>query len=310
MKKLLVLSMFIGLAGLLYGCGTTDEFDASKTISVYTRDTSSGTRDGFMNGIGFGDASGDDSLLVDGFATRDNTGIMQAMTVDEFGIGYVSLSSVNDTVKGLSFEGVEPTEANVINDTYGLKRPFNYITRAAGDYESDEMEQIANAFIAFLHSIDGSDVISDEGAIPLSSNYTWDSVASEHPICEADNSGLTLKFGGSDSIQKIAEALSAAFSPRCGNVQTENDHTGSSDGYKRTQGEEKDGVNGKHIGYASRPFRGDEVDLTSEDTRGQLAWDAIVAIVHLDNPVDNLTAEQLRKIYSGDITTWQEVLED
>jgi phosphate transport system substrate-binding protein len=249
-------------------------------------------------------------VLVDGFATRDNTGIMNAMTIDEFGIGYVSLSSVNDTIKALQFDGVDPTIENVINDTYGLKRPFNYITRAAGDYESTEIEQIANAFIVFLHSTDGSDIINDEGAIALPSTYTWESVAGDHPICAQDNSTLTLKFGGSDSIQKIAEALSAAFSPRCGNVQTNNDHTGSSDGYKRTQGEEKDSVNSKHIGYASRPFRGDEVDLTDPETRGQLAWDAIVAIVHLDNPVDNLTAEQLRKIYSGELLTWQEVLED
>ena len=77
-----------------------------------------------MSGIGFSDASSNDSLLVEGFVIKDNTGIMTSMKTDEFGIGYVSLSSVDDTIKPLSFEGVIPSVANVINDTYGLKRPL------------------------------------------------------------------------------------------------------------------------------------------------------------------------------------------
>lgn len=310
MKKAFVLLVLMVLALATYGCSTTsdnDSFDGD--INIYTRDTSSGTRDGFMNGIGFPEASGDDSVLASGFATQNNLGIMNAMTVDEFGIGYVSLASVNDTIKALYFEGVEPTEDNVINDTYGLKRPFVFITRADDDWASPEIEAIAMAFVAFLESLDGSDVIADQGAVPLVSEYRWNDVAADHPICAEDNSALTLRFGGSDSITRIAEALSDAFSPRCGNVVTENDHTGSSDAFKRTQGDEKDGVNAKEIGYSSRPFRNEELD-TDPATRGQLAWDAIVAIVHIDNPVNSLTASQLRAIYAGEITRWSELLED
>lgn len=308
MKKLAISLSVIMAMFMLTACGNADGFDETSTISVYTRDTSSGTRDGFMKGIGFGDAAADDSVLVDGFATRDNNGIMQAMTVDEYGIGFVSLSSVNDTIKAVHFNDVEPTIENVNNNTYDLKRPFNYMLRAEDDFENEEIKAIAHAFIAFLHSTDGADIITNEGAISLDSSYTWDSVKDDYPICEADNSALTLKFGGSDSIQNIAEALSAEFAPRCGNVVTENDHTGSSDGYKRTQGEEKDGVNAKHIGYASRPFRGEEIEV-SEDTYGQLAWDAIVVIIHNDNPVVSLTAEQVTKIYNGEYTTWEDVIE-
>jgi len=308
MRKLLLLALTITSVGVLAACGgnSEDGFDATKNITVYTRDTSSGTRDGFMNGIGFGEAAADDSVLVDGFVTNDNTAILTAMTTDEYGIGYISLASLNNTVKGLNFDGVEPNIQNVINNTYGLKRPFNYVLRAPGDFDSSEAEAISNAFVAFLGTTDGADVIMDQGAVSLDSSDTWDDIKGDYDICSEDNSGIVIRFGGSDSIQKVAEALSAAFSPKCGGFVAEHDHTGSSDGFKRTQGSEKDGDNAKHVGFASRPFQESEVGV--EGTQGQLAWDAIVAIVHLNNDLNSVTAEDLKKIYSGDFNTWEDLL--
>ena len=159
MKKL-VIGIMITLVGFgLYGCNSnTEGFDGSFAPSVYTRDTSSGTRDGFMKGIGFDEASANESVLVSGFATRDNNGIMQAMTVDEYGIGYISLASLNNTVKGVYFNGVEPTFENVVNDTYDLKRPFMYMLRADDDFESEAIKEITYAFIAFLHSTGGENI--------------------------------------------------------------------------------------------------------------------------------------------------------
>ena len=297
---------------VLTGCAAQEEevevvdTFGTETINVYTRDTTSGTRDGFFNGIGYGEAATDDSLLVEGFITADNTGIMTAMTTDLAGIGYVSLSSVNNTIKALDFEGVAATEENVMNDTYGLKRPFMIISRLPDDYENDTEYQLSMAFLAYVQSNEGADVIANKGATPIASNGSWAELSKDFPVCSLDNSASTLKFGGSDSVQKIAEALSEAFSPACGNVQTENDHTGSGDAFKRTQGEQSTGVTYKHIGYASRFFK--DTEPAAEETTLQMAWDAIVPIVHLDNPLSDVTAEQLKAIYTGEVSTWGEVL--
>lgn len=311
MKKTLLLLVGFLAVFTLSACGNGEEgWDSTSNITIYTRDTSSGTRAGFMGGIGYSDAAEDDSLLADGFVIADNTGIFTAMQTDEYGIGYVSLAtylSDEGQVKGLNFDGVEPSTANVINNTYGLKRPFNYVLRALDDYENDVERDLSLAFIAFLETTDGADIITNKGGVALDSTESWDDIKDNYSVCDLDNSDVTIKFGGSDSIEKIAKALTEAFAPKCGNFIPEHDHTGSSDGFKRTQGSEKDGDNYKHVGFASRPFKDSEVG--AEGTQGQLAWDAIVAIVHLDNTLENATAEELKNIYSGEIETWDELVD-
>lgn len=305
MKKLLLVFSALLVTFTLAACG-----GGEAPINVYTRDTTSGTRAGFFGGIGFDEAIEDDSVLVEGFVTADNDAQFSAMQTDVDGIGYVSLYtyvSNSTAVKGLAFNGVEPSLETAGNGSYELTRPFNYILRT--EWASDRDEEMAQAFVAFMLSSDGGDIIADEGAAPLAgANYTWASVADDYPVCAQDNSDFTLRFRGSDSVQGIAESLAAAFSPECGNVVTDNNHTGSSDGYKRTQGVESDlgGVNWGHVGFASRPFYDEEKDGPA-DLYGQLASDAIVAIVHNDNPVDSVTAQELIDIYNGTYTRWDEL---
>lgn len=307
MKKIALSILSILAVFGLAACGSSDAWDETSNITIYTRDTSSGTRAGFMSGIGFSEAAEDDGLLADGFVIKDNTGIFTSMATDEYGIGYISLATLDETVKGLMFDGVEPTIANVINNTYGLKRPFNYVIRELDDYNNDTEKELTLAFVAFLGTTDGADIITNQGAIPLASSDTWDDIKANHTVCETDNSSVVIKFGGSDSIEKIAKALTEAFAPLCGNFTPEHDHTGSSDGFKRTQGSEKDGDNYKHVGFASRPFKTDGAEDRATGTYGQLAWDAIVAIVHLDNEVSDVTAEDLKNIFSGEYTTWNQL---
>ncbi|PKK96615.1 MAG: hypothetical protein CVV58_05460 [Tenericutes bacterium HGW-Tenericutes-3] len=309
MKKISLVIILVSIF-MLSAC-TKDEatFDPTSQITVYTRDTTSGTRAGFFGKIDFAEAETSDSVLVEGFVIKDNTGIMTAMATDEYGIGYVSLSSVNNTIKALNYMGVEPTIANVINNTYGLKRPFNWMTRDAGDYASQAVEDLVNAFIAFLGTTDADDIIANNGAVALGATVTWDSIKDDYPIVNQDNSGVTVRFGGSDSIQKVAQALTQAFTAKAGNFVAEHDHTGSGDAYKRTQDPAiKDTSVGKDVGFASRDFKDSELVGVDQANHGQLAWDAIVAIVHQNNPLSNVTAEDLKKIYEGTYLVWSDLV--
>jgi phosphate transport system substrate-binding protein len=310
MRKLLVaiaLLLTIGLSA----CGdAAPEFDGTSKINVYTRDTSSGTRDGFMNGIGFKEAAKDDSLLATGFIVAGNAEQVSAVQTDKYAIGYVSLSTLNSQLlKGLHFNGVAPTEANVLNGTYKLSRRFNYMLR--DDYsiygaDAAAYEALSKAFVAYMGSTEGLLSISQAGGIvDLSSGTPWDTVKLSHPICSQNNNGYTLKIGGSDSVEKLAKDISPDFSAKCGNVVPEHNHTGSSNAYRGTNGDAK-GINDAlsiHVGFSSREFTAAEPALI----KGTVAIDAIVAIVHLDNPLTNITAEGLKKIYNGTYTTWNEV---
>lgn len=307
-KIFLVLALALSFS--LAACTSGSSFDETKNITVYTRDTTSGTRAGFMEGIGFAEAVSSDDVLVDGFVIKDNTGIMTSMGTDEYGIGYVSLSSLNNTIKGLSFEGVAPTVTNVLNNTYGLKRPFMWMVRDAGDYESTEIEQLVNAFVAFLGTTDAADIINNNGAIALETTVTWDSIKAQHAITARNNANVTIRFGGSDSIQKVAQALTQAFSAKAGNFVAEHDHTGSGDAYKRTQTIGLSDPVSKHVGFSSRYFKDTEKVGVATTDMGQLAWDAIVAIVHKNNPVTNITAAQLKAIYDGTYSKWSDVVSE
>ena len=310
MKKIiLVLTLLLTLS--VAACTTEADFDGA--IKVYTRDTSSGTRDGFMNGIGFAAATKDDSVLAPGFVVAGNAEQVSAVQTDKFAIGYVSLSTLNTTLfKGLNFEGVAPTEANVLNGTYKLARSFNVMLRDSyavyGEVDGPKYEALSKAFLAYMQSTEGLlSILQAGGIVDVASGQPWDTVKANHPICAQDNSLLTLKIGGSDSVEKIATDISPDFSAKCGNVKPEHNHTGSSNAFRGTNGNASGLTDALslHVGFASREFTAQE----PATTRVRIAIDAIVAIIHKDNPLENVTAAQLTDIYNGTIKNWSELLE-
>ena len=132
MKKIIKFVSLLAIALLaIVGCSSKG-FDETSEIKLYTRDTTSGTRDGFFTGIGLSEAKEDNSpLKVKGLGTVESNGDMiNSIKNDKYGIGYISMSSLEDSgLKGLYYEGVEPTEDNVLNGAYTLTRNFNYIIR-------------------------------------------------------------------------------------------------------------------------------------------------------------------------------------
>lgn len=308
MKKFLSLLSILVLAIVLVGCKNEETKTEDASIKVYTRDTTSGTREAFFSGINFKEAVGENTPLVSGYVEVDSNGtMMNSVKNDKNGIGYISLSGLEGSgLTGLSFNGVKPTEANVLNDSYGLKRPFMYISRA--EYQSEDEELLVKAFLAFMKTKEGVAAILSEGGIVSSSasDPSWDSIKADHPVTDKDNSSITLKFGGSTSVEKVSKALTSAFAPLAGNVKVEHNHTGSGDAHKRTQGSEKDGANQVHVGFLSRDIKTDEE--TAENTSGRICYDAVVVVVNKDNTlITNLTADQVKGIYNGTLKLWKDV---
>lgn len=290
-----------GSVGLV-SCGS----DANE-IKIYTRDTTSGTRDGFFTGIGLGDAKEDNTPLKSGYIEVDSNGDMiNAIKNDSNGIGYISMSSLEDSgLKGLVYEGVEPTEANVLNSTYKLTRNFNYCIRET--YDNEKNKDICLAFIAYTHTIEGKATIKEKGGIleTSSSDKSWNEIKSEYLISNQDNSNLTINVGGSTSVKSIVSSLLLEFSSKCGNFKYNYNPTGSGDAYKRTNGSEKNGTNACDLAFASREFK--DTEAMDASLTGRMCIDAIVPVVNNKNKVSNITADLLKSIYKGEILKWNEV---
>ncbi len=317
MKKLQK-GLFILMLGLTFtACGNTtsstesgnqSNFDTSKNIKVYTRDTDSGTRDGFFTKIGLkNNVKSNEGLVTDIVTTSGNGDMVLKIKNDEYSIGYISLSSLEESsLNGLKYDGVEPTEENVLSKTYELTRNFNYITRV--DFDSDEKKQIVEAYVAYLSTKEAkATIIANSGILKINStDKSWNDIKANYPICEKDNSNITIKFGGSTSVEKIAKALSQEFASKCGNFKPEHNHGGSGDAYKFTQGEEKDSTSKLDIGFLSRELNSSET--ASENTAGLICVDAIVAVTNQKNPLKEITADDLKNIYTGTITKWSQII--
>lgn len=303
MKK--IFSLLLLIVFVLSGCGVKE--DAS--ITVYTRDSHSGTRDGFFTIIDFKDAIKDNSVLANSYVeVAGNGDMISAVKNDEYGIGYISLSSLEASgLKGLLLNNVMPTEENVLNGDYLLFRNFNYVIRDS--FDSSKEEEIVKAFVAYINTIEGKATIAgQDGIVEINNNdKSWNDVKLNHPIVNLDNSEVTIKFGGSTSVEKVAKALSADFSKKAGNFKFEHNHTGSSDAYLGTQGENKDKTSKMHIGFASREFKLSTDEVLKEGTYGVICSDAIVAVVNKVNKLTNITTGELKNIFAGNIKKWSEL---
>lgn len=330
MKKTLwlILPLFIGMMTTSCGRGTdtssrggntdslsnssapSSSFDTSKKIKVYTRDTTSGTREGFFEKIGFSDASKDNSALANGYIEATGNGDMiEKIKNDTYGMGYISLSSLEESsLHGLTFEGVEPNEENVLNGTYALTRNFNYVTRSY--QEDDAVGQIVKAFIAYLSTKEGKTTIqAHSGIVSLSKDDpSWKDIADQYPITKQDNHLLQVNFGGSTSVENIAKALSAEFSSKCGNFVANHNHTGSGDAYAYTQGDKKNDAAKLDIGFLSREIKLSSSEPALEGTYGKICVDAIVSVVNASNPLTQITKEQLVSIYKGESKLWSDII--
>lgn len=296
MKKL---SIVLLLVMFLVGCSNGSK---NEDIMVYSRDEASGTRQAFEEIVGI------ENLTEEAAIVSSNGDMASQVGQNKHGIGYVSLSTdfEKNNLKGLTYEGVEPTIENVIKGDYSLARPFNFVTRGEDDFENEDIKALTLAFIDFLtNSKEGRQmVLSEGGIVDVEAGIPWEELKVNHPIVDQDNSSLLLKTGGSTSVVNTLTAALEAFQPLAGNFKFEMNHTGSSDAFKRTLGDEKDSPNRVDIGFASRDFKSEE-DIAKGLLYGEYAKDAVVVVVQKDHKMDGLTATEVKDIFEGKLTSWE-----
>ena len=268
------------------GAKVAGNFDASELISVYSRENGSGTRGAFIElfGIEQKNDAGEkvDHTTMEAIITNSTDVMMTSVAGDTYGIGYISLGSLNDTVKAVKIDGVEATVDNIKAGTYKVARPFNIAT-------TREVSDVAEDFINYIMSAEGQAVIEGKGYI---------SVAGEASFASNGAKGKIV-VGGSSSVSPVMEKLIEAYSKVNADAQIELQASDSSTGMSQTA----DGT--LDIGMASRDLKDSEKEAGLTGTT--IAMDGIAVIVNLENPVENLTAEAVKTIFMGETTEWSVV---
>ena len=299
MKKFIaVLSVATMAAGLAVGCGSSDsgssddksskgDWDSSNDITIVSREDGSGTRGAFIELFGIEekkDGEKVDMTTDDAQITNSTSVMLTTVAGDDYAIGYVSLGSLNDTVKALKIDGEEATEQNIKDGKYKICRPFNIATKKGADNE------LAKDFISYIMSKEGQQVISDNG-------YIGDDSAEAYAGTKPSGKVVV---GGSSSVSPVMEKLKEAYEKaNGGKITVEVQQSDSTTGITSAA----EGI--CDIGMASRELKDEE---TSENlTATEIARDGIAVVVNNDNDIDDLTSDQVKAIFTGETTDWEDL---
>ncbi len=255
-------------------------------IDVISREDGSGTRGAFIElfGVEQKDASGEkvDYTTDDAEITNSTEVMITSVAGDKQAIGYISLGSLNDSVKALRIDGAAATVDDIKDGTYKIARPFNIVT-------TGEVSDVAQDFINFIFSEEGQKVVEDNGYISQGNQGAYTASGKSGKVTVAGSSSVT------PVMEKLAEAYKALNSEVTVEVQQSDSTTGVTSSIE--------GV--CDIGMASRDLKDEE---TAKGAQGQvIAMDGIAVVVNNDNPVDDLTSEQVKDIYVGDTTDWSDL---
>ena len=300
-KKILAATLSLGL--ILAGCGKdqkaeekpgetqTEQAPAEKEqstetanqedydFSVVSREEGSGTRGAFIELVGLEeevDGSKEDMTTQEAIVQNSTNGVMQTVSQDKEAIGYISLGSLNDTVKAVKVEGVEATEENIVNGTYKISRPFNLA------YKEDKINDLAKDFLKFCLSEQAQTLTLEEGYVPLKDTEKYE---------PAKVSG-TLTVAGSTSVTPLMQKMAEKYQELNPDSKIEIQSTGSSAGIEAVI----DGA--ADIAMASRELKDEEKDKLAVEV---IATDGIAVVVNPSSKVENLTMNELKQIFKGEL---------
>ncbi len=283
LKKLFTALVFAGAAMSVFAA---PKFNSKKSISVLSREEGSGTRGAFIElfGIEKKDAGGKKvDYTTDEAAITNSTAVMlTSVAGDNYAIGYVSLGSLNDSVKAVKIDGADAKVANINNGSYKISRPFNIAVK-------NELSPAAKDFVEYIMSSSGQKIISANKYIQIPATK----------IYESNKAGGKVVVAGSSSVSPVMEKLIESYKAVNPNAKIELQTSDSTTGVTNA-------INGTcDIGMASRALK------DSEKAKGvkeiTIAIDGIAVIVNKANPVENMSKAQVEQIFTGKVSKWNEV---
>ncbi|MCL2757315.1 MAG: substrate-binding domain-containing protein [Coriobacteriia bacterium] len=286
MKVITMVMVTILSLGSFIGC-TGGQAGESGRINLITREEGSGTRSAFVElfEVQIEDSSGKKIDGISNSAVQTNSTSVMLTTVsgDVNAIGYISLGSLNNTVKAIQIDGVDATIDNVKNGTYKISRPFFIATLSSVNQQTQD-------FINFIMSKEGQKVISDFGCLAVNENA---------PAYVSNGSSGKVVVGGSSSVTPVMEKLKEAYVKVNTKVSIEINATDSSSGMTST-------ISGVcDIGMSSRDLKDTELSAGLKPTK--IAIDGLAVIVNKNCSINNLTKEQVRNIFLGTTKEWSDI---
>lgn len=280
-KKVLALLLSAMMTvGMLAGCSKTEH----ASITVVSREEGSGTRGAFVELMGVETDAGD-MTTVEAEIANSTSLVQSTVSGNKNAIGYISLGSYDaSAVKALKVDGVEATVDNVKAGSYAVSRPFVIC------YKEEKLSELGRDFVDFIMSADGQAILSGKGYIAMDENAASYSA-----------SGLTgsLNLNGSTSVGPAMEKLAEVYMGLNESVTIDIQQTGSGTGITST-------IDGScEIGMSSRDLKDEE--LAEGLIPVTIALDGIAVIVNPESAVEDLTSEQIRRIYTGEITDWSQI---
>lgn len=277
------------VAGMFAACSTNDEDKKDNSgasslgnITVISREEGSGTRDAFTELMDIVDEDKNDLTIETAEITNSTSVMMSTVAGNVNAIGYVSLGSLSNDVKALSLDGVAPSTDTVKNGSYKLQRPFNIA------YIDGKLNDVAKDFISFIMSKEGAKVVDAEGYISIDTNNSYTSTGM---------SGV-VTLAGSTSVAPLMNVLADEYKKLNPDVKIEIQESGSSAGIQSA-------IEGAvDIAMSSRDLKDDEATKLKSE---KIALDGIAVIINNNNPCNNITAQQVKQIYIGEIKTWDDI---
>lgn len=261
-------------------------FEADHDIHLFTREQGSGTRAAFTEVTGVVDQNDDDAITPAATVQNSTNATMQAVAGDPHAISYISLGSLNDTVKPLAVNGVEPTSENILSGNYQLIRGFNVTY-------GNELSEVAQDFWDFMFSAQAQELVAEDGYV---------SVDSEAPEYEPSGLSGSVSIVGSTSVEPTMQRFSEAYAELNPDVTIDITAPGSGAGITAAVDGSAD------IGMSSRDVSETEAAQLTETK--PIAIDGIVIIVNNNNPLENLELIEIQGIYQEYFTTWDEILDE